>query len=104
MQGQITLTEWMQWREDIRRKLQETASNFVYIGYRLKQIRDSGMYDGMFICGIDTPEGQATYHYDINPYWDMFKVKELPKAPKWDGHTPDEAIRRISLLESYKGE
>lgn len=46
MEGQITLTEWMQWREDIRRKLQETASNFVYIGYRLKQIRDSGMYDG----------------------------------------------------------
>ena len=46
MEGQITLTEWMQWREDIRRKLQETAGNFVYIGYRLKQIRDSGMYDG----------------------------------------------------------
>ena len=46
MEGQITLTEWMQWREDIRRKLQETASNFVYIGYRLKQIRDSGIYDG----------------------------------------------------------
>ena len=36
----------MQWKEDIRRKLAETASNFVYIGYRLKQIRDSGMYDG----------------------------------------------------------
>lgn len=46
MEGQITLNEWMQWREDIRTKLQETASNFVYIGYRLKQIRDSGMYDG----------------------------------------------------------
>ena len=46
MEGQITLTEWMQWREDIRKKLQETAGNFVYIGYRLKQIRDSGMYDG----------------------------------------------------------
>ncbi|MFH4294555.1 hypothetical protein WAJ58_25715, partial [Acinetobacter baumannii] len=36
----------MQWKEDIRRKLEETAGNFVYIGYRLKQIRDSGMYDG----------------------------------------------------------
>lgn len=46
MEGQITLNEWMQWKEDIRRKLQETAGNFVYIGYRLKQIRDSGMYDG----------------------------------------------------------
>lgn len=43
---QITLDQWVQWKEDIRRKLQETAGNFVYIGYRLKQIRDSGMYDG----------------------------------------------------------
>ncbi len=43
---QITLDQWMQWKEDIRRKLEETAGNFVYIGYRLKQIRDSGMYDG----------------------------------------------------------
>ena len=43
---QITLNEWMQWKEDIRRKLAETAGNFVYIGYRLKQIRDSGMLDG----------------------------------------------------------
>lgn len=43
---QITLDEWTSWKEDIRRKLAETANNFVYIGYRLKQIRDSGMYDG----------------------------------------------------------
>lgn len=43
---QITLTEWLSWKEDIRRKLQETAGNFVHIGYRLKQIRDSGMFDG----------------------------------------------------------
>lgn len=38
--------DWMEWKEDIRRKLAETAGNFVHIGYRLKQIRDSGMYDG----------------------------------------------------------
>lgn len=44
---QITLDEWTQWKEDIRRKLAETSGNFVYIGYRLKQIRDSGMYDGV---------------------------------------------------------
>ena len=43
---QITLDEWLYWKEDIRDKLRETAGNFVYIGYRLKQIRDSGMYDG----------------------------------------------------------
>lgn len=43
---QITLEEWMSWKEDIREKLRETAGNFVYIGFRLKQIRDSGMLDG----------------------------------------------------------
>lgn len=56
------------------------------------------MYPGMFIVGIETPKGQATYHYDIDPYWDMFMVKELERAPKWDGHTPDIAIHRIFSL------
>lgn len=60
------------------------------------------MYDGMFICGINAPDGQATYHYDIDPYWDMFDVPELPRAPKFDGHTPAMAIERIrSLNTSY---
>lgn len=43
--GQITLQDWMEWKEDIRNRLQETAENFVIIGYRLKQIRDSKMYE-----------------------------------------------------------
>lgn len=63
------------------------------------KLHDTGdMFERMFIVGIETPEGQATYHYDVNPYWDMFKVKELEKAPKWDGHTPIDAINRIAKL------
>lgn len=68
------------------------------IAWKSKRHHDGTMYDGMFIVGIETPEGQATYHYDIEPYWSMFHVKELEYAPKWDGHTPDEAIRRIGTL------
>lgn len=64
---------------------------------------DEPMYDDMFIVGINTPQGPASYHYNIEPYWDMFDVKELPKAPEWDGHTPDDAIKRIySLVEDDK--
>lgn len=55
------------------------------------------MYDGMFIVGIQTPEGQATYHYNLE-YWDLFDVVELERAPRYDGHTPDEAIKRIASL------
>lgn len=70
------------------------------ISWKSKQHHDPDqpMYDGMFIVGIETPEGQATYHYDLEPYWDMFAVKELDRAPEWDGHTPDQAIARISSL------
>ena len=67
------------------------------------KLHDTGdMYDGMFIVGIETEQGQATYHYDISPYWDIFKVKELEKAPKWDGHTPSDAIARIGNLPYTK--
>ena len=38
------------------------------VSWKSKRHHDGTMYDGMFIVGIDTPEGQATYHYDINPY------------------------------------
>lgn len=68
------------------------------IAWKSKKHHDGTMYEGMFIVGIDTPEGQATYHYDIDPYWNLFRVKELELAPEWDGHTPGEAIRRIGTL------
>lgn len=66
--------------------------------WKSKKHSDGTMYDGMFIVGINTPNGQATYHYDIDPYWDMFDVPEVELAQKWDGHTSDDAIERIVSL------
>lgn len=66
--------------------------------WKSKLHHDGTMYEGMFIVGVDTPQGQATYHYDVEPYWDMFWCKELERAPEWDGHTPNEAIERIGSL------
>lgn len=70
--------------------------------WKSKQHNDGTMYDGMFIVGIDTPDGQATYHYDIDPYWDMFECRELERAPEWDGHTPAQAIERIRKLKPVR--
>ena len=66
--------------------------------WKSKLHHDGTMYEGMFIVGIETSQGQATYHYDIDPYWDMFDCKELARAPEWDGHTPEQAISRIASL------
>ena len=63
------------------------------------KLHDTGdMFDGMFIVGIETERGQATYHYDTDLYWNIFNVRELDRAPAYDGHTPAEAISRISTL------
>ena len=70
--------------------------------WKSRKHHDGTMYDGMFIVGVETPEGQATYHYDIEPYWNMFKCKELEYAPEWDGHTPAQAIDRIGQLEPVR--
>lgn len=58
---------------------------------------DATMYDDYFIVGIDTPQGQYSYHYHKD-YWDMFHVVSLEKAPVWDGHEPKDVDRLMSLI------
>lgn len=72
--------------------------NYPELCWKSKKHHAGDMYEGMFIVGINTPDGQASYHYDIEPYWDMFECEELEFAPEWDGHTPGNAIERIGKL------
>jgi hypothetical protein len=58
---------------------------------------DGSMFDNYFIVGIHTPKGHYTYHYHMD-YWDVFDVKELKRAPEWDGHKPEDITRLYSLL------
>lgn len=62
---------------------------------------DGTMFDDYFIVGIDTEEGQYSYHYHKDN-WDMFNVKELEYAPEWDGHKPSDITRLLNLLNKPK--
>lgn len=68
-----------------------------FIGWKSKLHDDGTMYEGWFIAGIETPTGTASYHLPI-AWWDRFECRELDKAPKWDGHTPNDVIERIQSL------
>ena len=57
---------------------------------------DNTMFEDYFIVGITTPLGDYSYHYHKD-YWENFNVKELNKAPEWDGHLPKDIIRLIAL-------
>ena len=57
---------------------------------------DGTMYPNYFIVGINTPSGPFTYHYRMDS-WDLFDIKELDRAPEWDGHTSADITRLHSL-------
>ena len=64
--------------------------------WKSKKHHDGTMFEDSFICGIDTPKGQYSYHYDLE-HWELFNVKELDKAPEYDGHKPEDVTRLLSL-------
>lgn len=66
------------------------------VAWKSKLHDDGTMFDGYFIVGITTPKGDFTYHYELKD-WDMFDVKELKRAPKWDGHQPEDIVRLLSI-------
>lgn len=64
--------------------------------YKSKKHHDGTMYDGMFIVGANLPGiGEISYHYDLDPWWDVFNIREVENSPEWDGHTPNDVIERL---------
>lgn len=71
--------------------------NYKDMCWKSKHHHDGKELDWNFIVGIDTPWGQASYHYGMD-YWDMFDCKVLERAPYYDGYTADESVARIAKL------
>lgn len=70
-------------------------SDLYEMPWKSKKHSDGTMFDGWFIAGIGTKNGeQITYHLPIAK-WNDLKVKTLPKAPEWDGHTLNDVLDRL---------
>jgi len=67
--------------------------------YKALKHDDGTMFDGYFIVGVNTPEGDYSYHYE-KKYWNLFKCQQYARAPKWDGHT-DKDVKRLLSINSW---
>ena len=68
------------------------------IAWKSKLHHDGTMFSpDDFIVGVQTPEGQYSYHYHME-YWDHFDVPVLDRAPEYDGHMPKDITRLKSIL------
>jgi hypothetical protein len=67
--------------------------------WKSKTHSDGTSWDGWFILGINKEKGkQITYHLPIDR-WDKTEFAEiLDKAPEYDGHTPEDVLKRLTLV------
>lgn len=71
---------------------------FPKYAWKSKLHSDGTMFDDMFIVGLDIPKiGQMSYHFDLK-YYDLFRCKELERGLEWDGHTPEDVLKRLKSL------
>lgn len=69
--------------------------------WKSKLHEDGTMFEDDFIIGFSRPDiGDYSYHYNMK-YWDLFDVKELEHAPKYDGHTPDDIWKLVFISKNY---
>lgn len=70
---------------------------YPHLSWRSTLHEDGTMFDNMFIAGMNTPQGQITYHMPMS-VWGMLDYGEIPilaTAPKWDGHTSRDVVSRM---------
>ena len=71
------------------------------IAWKSKLHNDGTMFEDSFVAGIEVNTSkkivQITYHFPLR-LWSKLDVVELKKAPPYDGHTPDDVIKRLYEL------
>ena len=66
------------------------------ISWKSKKHSDGGQLAGVFIAGMDLPEGQVTYHIP-DRFWEKLQdIKTLERSPPWDGHCSNDVVKRLN--------
>lgn len=68
------------------------------ISWRANNHEDGSMYDGWFVAGMRLPTGGISYHLPV-VMWEMLDgggIETSNNAPKWDGHTAADVVRRLA--------
>ena len=71
------------------------------LSFKTKQHFDGSMFNDSFLTWIETPLGNASYHFK-SKFYNEFSLNEKEKGPVYDGCTPDDVIYRINSLPIIK--
>lgn len=69
--------------------------------WRSKKHSDGGFIEGWFILGMNKEKGeQITYHLPMSRWNGCDFAETLETAPDFDGHTSEDVLYRIEILET----
>jgi len=98
--GYHTFRELYEHRINLYITLCKSICHSHYIWKSLKH-DDGTMYDGWFLLGINTEPGkQISYHCPIEEWENVYFAESLDSAPKFDGHTSNDVLERLTLLRN----
>jgi hypothetical protein len=67
--------------------------------WRSRLHSDGSSFDGWFVLGVGYNAGeQITYHLPLSRWDETLFARDLERAPEFDGHTPGDVLKRISML------
>lgn len=69
-------------------------SGLIGSAWKSKKHYDGSSYNGWFLLGIETSEGDISYHLP-DALWENAKVTELERGKKWDGHNSQDVVNRL---------
>ena len=66
--------------------------------FRTRKHDDGSAIEGWFIAGMETPEGQITYHLPDRLWGLLDGVNTLDQMEHFDGHTANDVVERLKEL------
>ncbi len=71
--------------------------------FKTRLDRAGDQYPGWFICAVDTPYGQISYHLP-DALWDALPLPERAHNATYDGHTAQDTLERLHRLLAERRE
>lgn len=95
--GRHTFGDYIEMRNTYFVALCNAYSNISWKSKRHFDEENNPMYNGDFIAGIMTPVGPIAQHLKLK-YWDDLNVREIDRAPQYNGYNEDDIKKRFKSL------
>ena len=99
--GHHTFGDYIDMRNNLFIALCNAYSDISWKSKKHYDEENDPMFNGDFIAGINSDTGMITFHLKMK-YWYDLDVKELDRAPEYDGYTEEDVKARIKSLTRSK--